>query len=94
MLPLDVESAAASLRAVLIGRTAPIAAKTLSDVATTAKAAMTGAEEAERTRAMYPATAVGEALLLWKEGGGPMKVFRSCCRRVLESKSDSVQQMR
>lgn len=76
MLPVDVESAATSLRAVLIGRTATIAANTLSDAAATARKASTGAEEAERTRTTgWPATAVGEALLLWMAGDGLMQVF-------------------
>lgn len=83
MLPPDVESAAATLRAVLIGRTAQIATKTLSGASATARAASTGAAaaaaEAERNRTGWPATAVGEALLLWKEGGGLMQVIGNPC---------------
>lgn len=81
MPPLDVESAADTLRSVLIGRTAQTAAKTLSDVAAPAPAASTGTGGAEQKRVRCPATAVGEALLAWKEGSGLMKViilYRSC----------------
>eukprot|EP00752_Nemacystus_decipiens_P002264 g2145.t1 len=76
LLPPDVESAAAALRAVLIGRTAPIAAKTLTDAAAATTKAAPGAAAAaaaERTGAGWPATIVGETLLLWKEGGGLMQ---------------------
>lgn len=79
MLPPDVESAAATLRAVLIGRTAQVAAKTLSDAAAaTARTTPTGAAAAagaERSRSGWPAIAVAEALLSWKEGRGLMQVL-------------------
>lgn len=51
----------------------------MSDAAAAASAASTEAEKAERTRAGWPATAVGGALLLWKEGGGLMKVTFPAC---------------
>lgn len=74
MPPLDVESAANTLRGVLIGRTAQTAAKTLSDVATLATAASTWTGGTGQKRVGCPATAVGEALLAWKEGSDLMKV--------------------
>lgn len=75
MPPLDVEAAADTLRAVLIGRTAPIAAKTLSSEDSSATSASTKAGLMERKRMLScPATVVGRALLAWKEGSGPMKV--------------------
>ncbi|CAM9363301.1 unnamed protein product [Ectocarpus fasciculatus] len=74
MPPLDVEAAADTLRAVLIGRTAPIAAKTLIKGASSAPAVSTEAGLMERKRmSSCPATAVGRALLAWKEDSGPMK---------------------
>ncbi|CAN0384762.1 unnamed protein product, partial [Ectocarpus sp. 8 AP-2014] len=71
MPPLDVEASADTLRAVFIGRTAPIASKTLSseDSSVSPEA---GLMEQKRMLSC-PATAVGRALLAWKEGSGPMK---------------------
>lgn len=74
MPPRDVESAADTLRGVLIGRTAQTAAKMLSDVAALGTVASAGTSGTEQKSAGYPATAVGEALLAWKEGRGLMKV--------------------
>ncbi|CAN0064567.1 unnamed protein product, partial [Ectocarpus sp. 4 AP-2014] len=74
MSPLDVEAAADTLCVVLIGRTAPIAAKTLSSEASSATSVSTEAGLMEQKRLLScPATAVGRALLAWKEGSGPMK---------------------
>ncbi|CAM9996297.1 unnamed protein product [Ectocarpus sp. 13 AM-2016] len=74
MPPLDVEAAADTLRAVLIGRTAPIAAKTLSSEPSSGTSVSTEAGLMEQKGMLScPATAVGRALLAWKEGSGPMK---------------------
>lgn len=75
MLPPQVECAAATLRAILIGRTAPIAAKTLSAVAVTATSASAELGKVEEERPTWClAAAAGEAVLAWKEGRGLMKV--------------------
>lgn len=76
MLPPQVECAAASLRAVLIGRTARITARTLSVVAATAMSGSADPGKVDDKRLTgCLAEAAGKAVLAWKEGRGLMKVL-------------------
>ncbi|CAN0135886.1 unnamed protein product, partial [Scytosiphon promiscuus] len=74
----DVQAAASALRAVLIGCTATIAARTLSRTASTSSAMSTPTGQTEGRIAGWPTTAVGEALLAWRNGSGLMKDAPFC----------------
>lgn len=78
--PLDVETAAATLRAVLHGRTALAATKTFRCICTATATA--GAWDGREGRVGVPAMVIGGSLLAWKEGKGLMQVKDAGSTRV------------
>lgn len=77
--PIAVEAAAATLRDVLLGRTASAAKKTLRD-ATITLGALDAVKEGEGPRVIpSPTGAIAEALHGWKNTTGCMKVTDFSC---------------